>query len=278
MLTEDLKQRIAKLDHEKLIFAGLHRGGSSVFYDVCLHIIKLKSFDSIEGVKNKETLRPTKVNVGANSSMFFNVDRLEKRELEEKERVAFLEERKDFYYLMYRISTDIPLLAMEELVKSPNSKTILLVRDIRDCMCSGYYSFNLLHGQGLKDPGHKKDFESGIDRYVLEKMTPKFQRALEVIETIGKNPNNVIFRYEDMISDPKEFVYKLCELIGLQKDRYEMAWNLVAWRFDYKDISYDMNKHVRQVFPGNFKKELKSSTIASVNNAFQNYLGEYNYL
>ncbi len=35
---------------------------------------------------------------------------------------------------------------------------------------------------------------------------------------------------------------------------------------------------MRQVFPGNHKKELKETSIISVNNAFQAYLEEYGHL
>ena len=60
MLDASLSSRLEKLDHKKTIFAGLHRGGSSVFNDIVLHILKLKSITDKNPSKLPTSLRPTK--------------------------------------------------------------------------------------------------------------------------------------------------------------------------------------------------------------------------
>ncbi len=278
MLENKLKKRIEKLEHKKIIFAALHRGGSSVFDDIVLHIIKLKYLGKIDIKKSNSNLTSILEEVSDQPSFCFRVDTLENEKVSNQKKIELIEKFFFNYYSMYRVSTDLPVLVMEEFIKTKNTKVVLLIRDVRDCMCSGYYSFNLLHGNGLEDANQKNDYLSGIDRYVLDKMVPKYNEALKVINRIKENPENQIFRYEDMIKNPKSFVAKICEIIDLQEDRYELAWNLLSRLFDYQNISYDETKHMRQVFPGNYKKELKETSIITVNNAFQAYLEEYGYL
>lgn len=277
MLDTSLIQRIEKLDHEKTIFAGLHRGGSSVFSDLVLHILKLKFITDQNPEELPEKLRPTKEDLSLDSSFVLRINEFEDRKMGDEKRVSILEKHKQKSYVVYRVSADFPIKVLEKFLETKNTRVFLMVRDIRDCMCSGYYAFNLLHGKGLGDPGHKRDYQSGIDQYVIDKMVPKFKYANQLIEKIESLENSRIFRYEDMILEPKSFALNLCKLLGLKKEYHEELWDLMRERFNYEEISYDKMKHKRQVFPGNYKKELTEKSISALNNTFSSYLEKNGY-
>lgn len=173
----------------------------------------------------------------------------------------------------------IPILRTE--------RAILLVRDPRDMAVSYYFSRLKSHmlPDGSDDTGARAELlkeraiaaNLGIDRFVLRVTVPLIKRAIEgyIVQGFLRRPNVTIMRYEDIIFRKSEWVQALCTIYGW--DIPAEVTEALAARFDKRPAIPQPEAHVRQVTPGDHRRQLAPGTIAQLNGAFAEYLRLFGY-
>lgn len=161
-------------------------------------------------------------------------------------------------------------------------RLIIQVRDPRDCITSGYFSFKVSHVPP-KDPEKIKNFENL--RKVISKMTiddyaisnaDNYKIRMRILSNIMKKHNDMLFlRYEEMVLDTDSWLNKISKFLDqpITSSLLDKLGNKVDFRVDKEDIS----KHKRQVVPGDHVRKLKSETIKKMNDVMKDELIEFGY-
>jgi|GEM_PF-766021 hypothetical protein len=160
-----------------------------------------------------------------------------------------------------------------------NLKKILLIRDPRDILVSHYFSVKYSHsippgrsGEAMMQK-RKRLFEVNIDDHALQ-LANSFKNTFVDYNRIEDEQLRV-FRYEDIVFAKQQFVKDILDFLGL-----ELPDNLICEIAGKQDIfpqSEEINSHIRQVTPGNYKEKLKVDTIKKLNDCFRDILLKYQY-
>jgi len=160
-------------------------------------------------------------------------------------------------------------------------KSILLVRNPLDALVSMYFSAKSSHkipkSGILKNIWLKKREETqkqSIDEFVIASAEAHKERVMSYTELLGSECCR-LFRYEDIIYDKAEFLRDIA-------DHY--AWDVptnilseIAKKHDIFPGTEKSSEHVRQVHPGNFKKNLQPETITYLQEIYKDVLEAFGY-
>lgn len=189
-----------------------------------------------------------------------------------------LDEKFLFYGFRY-----VPEFILANKAKFINSKSIILIRDPRDCVVSAYYSFLKSHVISSGDETdaafvirqeREKHAETSIDDYALSEMY-RF-----VGELCGyayfMHENALLFRYEDIIFDKRNFFMKVVGHLGLSFQ--EKAFETALGRVDIVPTQEQADKHIRSVKPGNHREKLSQEAIRELNRRYSEVLSLFGYI
>lgn len=227
---------------------GMHKGGSTMlhdFFNIICNKAKIRSVDApgiafVSGVSDED----------------FN-NNLELAELFKDNAVYF-----GFRY--------IPFFLLQKKSHFLNHKSIILLRDPRDCVVSAYYSFLKTHplsndiNSGMSKQIIKERIENentNIDSYCKKEIHRFVQEIIEYVSFC--NPNTKVYRYEDIIFKKREFFEDVLDHLGLDvsSDIFDFALSEV----DVVPKKENNNSHIRSVKPGNHTQKLKKDTINEIN-------------
>ncbi len=179
-----------------------------------------------------------------------------------------------------------------EVFKS-GDRAVLMMRDPRDCMVSGYYGFLRLHGGGLETPSRQIFYNMGIDAYVLEHMLPRYKRAVDdYIALRAQIPTLSVLHYEQMVTDFPSWLEAFLASLEMprrlrlrERLRHQRLWVtpkkvlLDQHSGDFTPpAAEDIDHHKRQMLPGDHIRKLKPETIAAINDQMGPQLRAFGYL
>lgn len=155
-------------------------------------------------------------------------------------------------------------------------KVLLVLRDPRDVLTSHYFSTLYNHPLGrieiYKD--RQKYANQSIDDFVLEHaeaLNTKYRNYIEYL--LGKK--NVLFlKYEDMISDFKNWMDQLCNFLGSTD---ESVRNEIISTTTFTVKKEDPNSFIRNIKAGDHKNKLQPETIDKLNKIFGEVLVKLDY-
>ena len=157
-------------------------------------------------------------------------------------------------------------------------KGLLMMRDPRDCMVSGYYGFLRLHSGGMNNPEQRANYEKGVDRYVLENMLVRYRSAVQdYIDLLEQIPAITVLTYEEMVTDFPSFFAKFYERLDFNPDYYDRLLRQQATKFE-PPAAEDIDSHKRQMLPGDHARKLAPETIATINDRMGPQLRYFGYL
>lgn len=152
-----------------------------------------------------------------------------------------------------------------------NFKHVFFLRDPRDVLISGYYSFGFTHrkplGKGRKDNFRRLREEvlsMSIDEYALSRaeswITPLYDGYKKLLET---SSSYLFLKYENFSEDPQRFIESIEDYIGIeayQKDKEKIAHIAAPIQ-----ANEDRSSHKRSGKSRQFKEELKNETVEELN-------------
>jgi len=164
-------------------------------------------------------------------------------------------------------------------------KVVLVARDPRDILVSGYYSIAYSHSvpskTGDKYEGFMKQRRTArkltVDEYVIAesgRVYDDFARYQSML--LEKYPNTYLTTYEQMVSDFGGWLDGLvgyCEL-DVSKSLFE---SLIQENEHLTPKREDIHKHLRKGQPGDYREKLKIETIEYLDAKFASILARFGY-
>ena len=255
----------------KFVFA-THRGGSSILGDIA-RICAIRSGNSFVSIGDKSQMLPE---LGPNGASKRGVPRSRGDDNGQSE--AFVPQIENWrkhsgVFAPIRRADFFPHDFFKE-----GDKGLLMIRDPRDCMVSGYYGFLRLHAGGLDNPARRADYEKGIDRYVLENMLTRYNDALQdYIDLLGAVPAITVLTYEEMVTDFPSFFAKFFSRLDFDPRDYNALLHEQIAKFE-PPAAEDIDSHKRQMLPGDHLRKLAPETIAQINARMESQLRYFGYL
>lgn len=163
-------------------------------------------------------------------------------------------------------------------------RTLVMVRDPRDLLVSGYYSYSKSHAMP-EAPDKAADLlalrekmqNQGIDSYVLEASERTRENMQQYIDLRQSHPSICILKYEDMLADFPTWLDNLLEHCQWQIS-VSLRDTLIRQSTPQTDkVREDVSNHRRQVTPGNYKAKLQDQTIAQLDEKFAEIFVELGY-
>lgn len=168
-------------------------------------------------------------------------------------------------------------LSSDEFIR--NKIAIFLVRDPRDILVSGYYSFGYTHGYSSVAVIQKEQqkLRESIQNMTINEYVEKAANDLKVnFDTFIKLRNacerNVVLKYEDMLTDWDYFVANLTKYTQIKHAVIEQMY--VNSRPRKKE---EITSHRRSGIPGDFRNKVDKNSITFLNNLFGPILNSLEY-
>lgn len=148
-------------------------------------------------------------------------------------------------------------------------KTIIQVRDPRDCLTSAYFSFRESHVEPT-DPEKRKAFLErrrklqglDIDEYACNQ-AGSYKFRMKVLQNIVENHDDVlVLTYEDMVTQTEAWLARVAEFVGQPVTRNLRT--TLGRKIDFSAPEEDTARHKRQVSPGDHLRKLTPATIATI--------------
>lgn len=179
-----------------------------------------------------------------------------------------------------------------------NYSIILHLRDPRDAMTSAYFSSTYSHtrsqgGFNPSDDQRKQWQDQGIDSFVLERAPKVRQRYAELCDTLLGRENVVFVRYEDMVSDYYTWLGRFLSAFAHVPAQKKSALALIRspknsldklqktfydkFKDDFLIEEEDVNRHKRQITPGDYRRKLSQESIDQLNREFGEVLPRMGY-
>ena len=163
-------------------------------------------------------------------------------------------------------------------------RTVIMVRDPRDVLVSGYYSYSKSHAVP-KSEEKAQEFlalrerlnKMTVDEYVVEMTENARWRMEQYLDISRTGPAVCILKYEDMLADFPAWLDRLiahCQwrISPALKDR------LLSEADQGKRVKQeDTGKHRRQVTPGDHRRKLKDETVEYLNSHLSGILTAFGY-
>ena len=173
------------------------------------------------------------------------------------------------YFGVLRASYPIPRL--------DEYRTVVLLRDPRDCLTSHYYSIRDSHT--LNHRGHlearREAQAADIDSWVLQQADQYRDEFEKYHRDLVGRPNVMLLRYEDMIKAFPQVIEQVVEHTGLTGNR--AVTERIVEEADFEVSSETSLAHKRSVRPGNHIDKLKPGTVERLNEKLRTVLDLYGY-
>jgi hypothetical protein len=166
------------------------------------------------------------------------------------------------------------------------ARKIVLLRDPRDALVSQYYSDAYSHSLPEEDTEtgraaaaafrakREKVLAMSIDDYVLAE-AQSFNYTCMQFVPVMRDPNRLVFRYEEIILHKSRFIHKLAQHLGLQVSKEAVEEILEA--VDLVPETEDPSAFVRRVLPGDHRRKLRPETIEALDIRLKNSLRLFDY-
>lgn len=162
---------------------------------------------------------------------------------------------------------------------------VLVIRDPRDILVSGYFSMAYSHPEpsklGSKYEGfmekRNKAQKTSIDEYVKSessKVYSVFERYNDLLLT--RRSNVYVTKYEDMISDFQEWLTNLINYTGLDISD-DLKNDFINKHSGLKPKKENKAKHIRKGTSGDYQQKLNEETVQFLNAKFSAILEQHNY-
>lgn len=152
----------------------------------------------------------------------------------------------------------------------PEMRVIMQLRDPRDCLTSGYYSFRESHVPPT-DPEKHRLFKARraqlkdqtVDAYVLNN-AENYRRRMTGMQALRDSHDDLlVLRYEDMVERTEDWLGAMAGFLDQPLDAALRAE--LAPHADFRVAREDASSHKRQVTPGDHARKLQPDTIARLN-------------
>ncbi len=165
-------------------------------------------------------------------------------------------------------------------------RKVLLVRDPRDTIVSGYFSIAYSHKvpdsnkenvDGLRESMLKKrelTQAQSIDQYSIENADSLNGTISKYLQLVG-SPNLKIYRYEDVVMNKQPWIKDMADFLDLELP--DKLLNRILKRLDVVPDQEQPDQHVRRVTPGDHKDKLKPETIAYLDEVFADFMKSFSY-
>lgn len=185
-----------------------------------------------------------------------------------------------------------PLRYCYDVPQIDESRAILHVRDPRDVLVSQFYSKAFSHREVAYPDGSRcRDYrpqwiEDGIDDFIFSLIPAQDYTWCDRLHTVYTRycrnlldrENVTLVTYEEMVSNYQAWLKTV--ISGLSLADPDGAYEILYER--YKDSftvdGEDVNRHKRQVAPGDHRRKLKPETIEKLNENFAEVMGKFGYL
>ncbi len=174
--------------------------------------------------------------------------------------------------------------------------SILHLRDPRDVLVSLYFSNVYSHpkagGFSVSDERKRQWAEHGIDTFVLERC-PQFRKYYQgLIDSLFEKENVVFVKYETMVLDYAAWLKQFMTAFECLQIHEKNILSVLTKQSSHQDIyerlykkhkkefavsSEDLNKHKRQITPGDYKRKLLAETIEALNDELGDVLDALSY-
>jgi hypothetical protein len=249
--------RFARNSHDSVYFYTFHKCASTLFSNLVL--------------KNLEGLRHIDY-----ASRIYNGEKIK--------RLVF--EKKGFVYGPIRLSVDPASAEFTQLVNPlcdldfvRENIVIFLVRDPRDILVSGYYSFGYTHGFSpayeirlIQEQRRKRIQNESIDQYAMEaanSVENHFEKLYQLREACHRS---VILKYEDMIDHWELFVEDLTRYVDIKENILKKIYS------NSRPLEKESREsHRRSGRVGQFRSQLQKTTITYLNKTFESILEKFQY-
>ncbi len=163
-------------------------------------------------------------------------------------------------------------------------RTVLMIRDPRDALVSGYHSYSKSHAvPQAKDKAdeflafRERISNQSLDDYVMDVSANAKWRMQQYLDLKRSHPGVCVMKYEDMIADFEPWLDAILNYCGWQISA-ELRDSLVAEaKKSRSKKDEDVTKHRRQVTPGEHKRKLQSSTVQYLDECFADILQGFGY-
>lgn len=172
--------------------------------------------------------------------------------------------KKGYFYGAFRSYYDFPCL--EEY------KIILVLRDPRDVLTSYYFSTLYNHPLGRKEvfEEREKTANMSIDEFVLQRSVDFKKKYRDYCKFLVGKENVLLLKYEDMITEFREWLCKLSSFLGLSNNT-EVIEHIVS-KTSFKVDKENPNSFIRNIKSNDYKNKLKPETITALTNIFKEEL------
>ena len=153
-------------------------------------------------------------------------------------------------------------------------KMLVCLRTPRDGLVSMFHSFTKIHG-GIPAEVRTQRLEEGIVSFVLERSIDYQERFSIYIDQFYKHSNCTFLKYEDMFSQPEEWLRKFAAPFHLNQDEYKALSSYFMQEVD--PSSAQAGTHKRRMLPGEYSKALPDTTIDTLNKTFSGCLRTLGY-
>ena len=170
-----------------------------------------------------------------------------------------------------------PMRHYQPIPEIKKYKTLLILRDPRDVLVSHYYSAKYSHEVGTTKMLQKRRTTQGqdINEFVLERL----EEFAIIYEQYKRNilhlEGTIFVRYEDMISNPKDFIIKLYKILNINID-IEHIEEIVKNRMAMPKIE-DKYSHRRSGKSGQYLEKLNSKTVKTINTRLAIIIDAFGY-
>ena len=190
-----------------------------------------------------------------------------------------IEYEKIFSKNVFRVSGFIygPMRHYQPIPEIKQYKTLLILRDPRDVLVSHYYSAKYSHEVSTTKMLQKRRMTQGqdIDEFVLERLE-EFAKIYEQYKlNILPLEGTIFVRYEDMISNPKDFIIKLYKILKINIDS-EHIEEIVKNRMVMPKRE-DKYSHRRSGKSGQYLEKLNSKTVKAINSRLANVIDAFDF-
>lgn len=199
---------------------------------------------------------------------FLHTDRPRVEELFSVEQCAEYFKPQGFFYGAIR--RPVPLENLDRF------RVLLVLRDLRDVLTSGYYS--IVYAHTVIDDHHlaqkKRALEQTVDEYVLDNLA-KWRASYEEMLDWAEASNIKVERYEDMVADFGGWLRRVTKRLELDGDNSLL--DQIIGEADFKVAKEDVSAHKRGVVPGAHERKLKPETKEVLDRELADILGRMGY-
>jgi hypothetical protein len=162
-------------------------------------------------------------------------------------------------------------------------RVVIILRDPRDVLVSGYYSYAFSHAEPEVEEA-RESFEQfrayarslGVDGYVTALCEDTRQSYQRYLDFLAVHPQVYLTRYEEMLADFPAWLAGLLDYCQLEIST-ALEQKLLAEARIAQPSGEDVSRHRRQGKSGDYRKKLKPETIDYLNRELAPILERLDY-